>query len=194
MTDESTQKAKNSPRGMWLTLGTASFILVVLVALMAGGWIWHKKPSFCAVCHTPMKSYVDGYKGGDKTLMITQHATGANVVSCLDCHDPKIKQQATEAFHWVTGNYVFPLKRRTFGTRGFCLASGCHDEAKIIKATKDYGGAAPYNLHDPRHGKQECYRCHLTHGKSVLMCNQCHKLKLPNGWVSPSVNGVVPNK
>jgi hypothetical protein len=215
MTDVSTEKGKKSPRRTWLTLGASGVTLVVLVAfvvIMAGGWVWHKKPSFCAVCHTPMKSYVDGYKGGDDTLMITPHATGETilhrgdktlttttppatgktVVSCLDCHEPKIKQETTEAFHWMTGNYVFPLKQRKLGTSGFCLASGCHDEAKIIKATKDYGGVAPYNVHDPRHGKQECYRCHLTHRKSVLMCNQCHKLKLPKGWVAPAVNGVVP--
>ena len=194
MTDVSTEKGKKSPRRMWLTLGAVGVVLVVLLALVAGGLVWHQKPSFCAVCHTPMKSYVEGYKGGDKTLMITQHATGKTVLSCLDCHDPAIKQQATEAFHWVTGNYEFPLKPREFGTRGSCLAAGCHDEAEIIKKTKDYGGATPYNLHDPRHGKQECYRCHLMHEKSVLMCNQCHNLKLPKGWVSPAATGVVTAK
>jgi len=194
MADVSTEKGKKSPRRMWLTLGAVGVVLVVLVALVAGGLVWHQKPSFCAVCHTPMKSYVEGYKGGDKTLMITQHSTGKTVLSCLDCHEPTIKQQATEAFHWVTGNYEFPLKPRAFGTRLSCMASGCHDEAKIIEATKDYGGAAPYNQHEPRHGKQECYRCHSMHGKSVLMCNQCHNLKLPKGWVSPAMNGVVTAK
>jgi hypothetical protein len=194
MTDVSTEKAKKSPRKTWLTLGTVGVVLVVLVALVAGGLAWHEKPSFCGVCHTPMKSYVEGYQSGDKTLLITQHSTGETVLSCLDCHKPTIKQQATEAFHWVTGNYEFPLKQRAFGTRGYCLASGCHDEGKIMKATKDYGGAAPYNQHDPRHGKQECYRCHSIHGKSVLMCNQCHKLNLPKGWVEPAVTGVVTAK
>jgi hypothetical protein len=191
MTDVSTEKGKKSPRRTWLTLVAVGVVLVVLAALVASGLVWHEKPSFCAVCHTPMKSYVDSYQGGDKTLMITQHSTGKTVLSCLDCHKTTIKQDATEAFHWVTGNYEFPLKPRAFGTRGSCLTSGCHDEADIIKKTKDYGGAAPYNLHDPRHGKQECYRCHTMHGKSVLMCNQCHKLKMPKGWVSPSITGVV---
>ena len=93
--------------------------------------------------------------------------------------------------HWVTGDYVFPLKQREFGTSGFCLASGCHDEGKIIEATKDFGGAERYNPHDSRHGRLECYRCHVMHGKSVQMCNQCHNLKLPQGWIAPAVNGVV---
>jgi len=39
-----------------------------------------QEASFCAVCHTPMKSYVDGYKGGDDTLMITPHATGETIL------------------------------------------------------------------------------------------------------------------
>jgi hypothetical protein len=210
MINLSKEFGKKSPRRMLLTLGAAGIVLVVLAGLVAGGLVWHERPGFCAVCHTPMKNYVDGYKGGDKTLMITPHATGKTVlhtgdktltatlhatgntvVSCLDCHKPTIRMQATVGFHWVTGNYEFPLKQRVLGTRSFCLSSGCHVEADIIKATKDYGGAASFNQHDPRHGKQECYRCHSMHGKSVLMCNQCHKLKLPDGWVSPATTGVV---
>jgi hypothetical protein len=191
MTDMNSEEAKKSPRRTWLTLGAVGVVLIVLVAVMAGGSAWHKKPDFCAVCHIPMKSYVEGYEGGDKTLMITQHATAKNELRCLDCHNPGIKEQATEALHWVTGDYVFPLKQRAFGTRGFCLASGCHDEGKMIKETKDYGGAVGYNPHDPRHGKLECNRCHVMHGRSVQMCNQCHKLKLPEGWVAPAVTGVL---
>ena len=215
MSDVSTKKGKKSLRRTWLTFGASGIVFVGLVALLiltVGGWVWHQKPSFCAVCHTPMKSHVQGYNSGDKTLMITPHATGKTVhsgdkplttapqvtgktaLSCLNCHEQTIKQQATEALHWMTGNYEFPLKQRAFGTRGACLATGCHIEAKIIEATKDYGGAVRYNQHDPRHGKQQCDRCHSVHGKSVLMCNQCHNLKLPAGWVSPQVTGVVTAK
>jgi len=191
MTDMSTEKARRSSRKIWTILGAAGVVLIVLVAVMAGGSAWHETPGFCAVCHIPMQGYVDGYQSGDKTLMITQHATGAKVANCLDCHNPGIEEQVTEAVHWVTGDYVFPLKQREFGTRGFCLASGCHDEGKIIKATADYGGAQRYNPHDPRHGRLECYRCHVMHGHSIQRCNQCHTLKLPDGWVAPAVNGAV---
>jgi len=191
MTDMGTEKARKSSRKTWTMLGAASVILVVLVAVMAGGSTWHEKPGFCAVCHTPMQGYVEGYQSGDKTLMITQHAKAEKSMNCLDCHDPGIKEQATEAVHWVTGDYVFPLQQREFGTRGFCLASGCHDEGKITEATKDYDGAQGYNPHDPRHGKLECMRCHVMHGQSIQMCNQCHKLKLPEGWIEPEVNGEI---
>jgi hypothetical protein len=180
---------KKSRHNKWFILVAAGIVMVVMAGLVTGGVVWHQKPSFCAMCHTPMKNYVEGYGSGDKTLMITMHATGKTPLSCLDCHKPTIQEQVTEASHWIEGNYSFPLKQRTFGTRSFCLSPDCHVEADIIKATKDYGGAISYNQHDPRHGKLECYRCHSMHGKSVLMCDQCHKLKLPDGWISPSEAG-----
>jgi hypothetical protein len=182
---------KKSCHRKWFILGAAGIVIVLIVGMVTGGVVWHQKPSFCATCHTPMKSYVDGYKSGNKSLMITMHATGKTALVCLDCHKPTIKEQLTEASRWITGNYDFPLNHQAFGTRRFCLSPGCHVEADIIKATKDYGGAVSYNQHDPRHGKLECYRCHSMHGQSSFMCNQCHNLKLPDGWVSPSVNGVV---
>lgn len=174
-------------RTIWL-VSTA----VVLIALIAGGLVWHQSPSFCgAVCHTPMGTYVKGYHSGDATLLITKHAEGAKGLKCLDCHEATVGQQVKEATSWVSGAYGTPLETRQIGTRAFCLKSGCHDDAKLVQATKDFGGAKGYNPHDPRHGKLECYRCHTMHQKSVLACNQCHKLQLPQGWVAPARNGVV---
>jgi hypothetical protein len=192
---------KKSPRSRMFVLGGAGIVVLAMAGMGTGGMVWHQKPSFCATCHTPMGNFVKGYKSGDKTLMITAHATGksakgtrtTNAVKttqvCLDCHKPTITDQVTQGAHWLTGNYEFPLKQELLGTRNFCLSPGCHIEAEVIKATKDYGGAVPYNQHDPRHGKLECYRCHSMHGQSVLMCNQCHNLKLPDGWISPPTMG-----
>jgi hypothetical protein len=191
MTDMNMEKERKPRSRTWLAIGA---MCLVLAALASGGWAWHQEPNFCAVCHTPMRSYVDGYQGGDPTLMAAQHASGETALVCVDCHEMEIIKDATLGLHWMTGNYVFPLQQREFGTSGFCLAAGCHDEGKIIEATKDYGGATLFNLHDPRHGKQQCYRCHLSHEKSVLMCNQCHRLKLPDGWISPSVTGVIASR
>jgi hypothetical protein len=191
MTDSSREEVRKKIPKKWITRGMAGIVLVALASLTTGGMVWHGRPGFCSICHTPMKSYVGGYVGGDKTLMVTKHATAKVVIKCLDCHNQTTREQATEAIHWVTGNYDFPLKQRVFGTRAFCLASGCHDEATVVKKTTDYGGAVSYNQHDPRHGRLECYRCHSMHGKSVLMCNQCHNLKLPEGWVSPAATGAV---
>jgi hypothetical protein len=192
MIDSLKANGRKSRRSRWFVLGGPGIVMLAMAGMVTGGAVWHQKPSFCATCHTPMGNFVKGYKGGDKTLMITGHAMGKTTrttLVCLDCHKPTIKEQVTQGAHWLTGNYDFPLKQERLGTRNFCLSAGCHVEADIIKATKDYGGAISYNQHDPRHGKLECYRCHSMHGPSVLMCNQCHNLKLPDGWISPPAMG-----
>jgi hypothetical protein len=197
MTKLELEKPANAYRRTALFFGLGT---LVVVALTAGGLAWHRQPGFCGLCHTPMTSYVQGYSGGDDALMITPHAKGKKSVRCLDCHKQTLKQEITEAVHWITGNYDYPLKKREFGTRAFCLESGCHDEGEILKATRDgkmakaanpIGDSSEYNQHDPRHGKQDCNRCHSVHSKSALLCNQCHKLQAPKGWSSPESNGVV---
>ena len=201
---------KKSQNKKLFVLINAGIVVFVFAGLTTGGVIWHAQPGFCGTCHTPMNKYVENFKSGDTTLMITPHATGESLIhakdetsiavhhdknegpiKCLECHDTTIKEQLTEGKHWLTGNYYFPLEERKFGTREFCLSPECHNEDEIIKATENYGGAIPFNQHDPRHGKMECYRCHSMHGKSVLSCNQCHNLKLPEGWIEPQVNGVI---
>jgi hypothetical protein len=196
-----TEMKIEKPRSMFRRSGFMICIVVLIViVLTAGGLAWHRQPGFCGLCHTPMTNYVQDYNGGDDVIMITPHAKAKKPVRCLDCHKQTFKDEVTEAVHWVTGNYEYPLKKREFGTREFCLVSGCHDEGEILKATKEkrmsraintIGDSIEYNQHDPRHGKQSCYRCHSVHGKSVLLCNQCHKLQAPKGWRSPAPNGVV---
>jgi hypothetical protein len=197
MTELKIEKPKAIFRRSGFAIGIG---ILVVISLTAGGMAWHRQPGFCGLCHTPMTSYVQGYNNGDDALMVTPHAKGKKAVRCLDCHKQTFKEEVTEAVYWVTGNYEYPLKKREFGTREFCLASGCHDEEEILKATKEkkmskaintIGDSVEYNQHDSRHGKQSCYRCHSVHGKSALLCNQCHKLQAPKGWKSPAPNGVV---
>lgn len=190
MADGPTEKETRLLRGRSYIPGVA---LIVLALLMSGGVAWHRNPGSCAVCHEPMKRYVDSYQSGDRTLMVTAHAAGRTLLVCLDCHETEFKKDVARGVNWVTGNYKHPLEPREFGTREFCLKSGCHDEASIIKATQNYGGANSYNQHDPHHGKLQCYCCHSAHGKSVFMCNRCHNLKLPAGWVTPSMAGKMTN-
>jgi hypothetical protein len=164
-----------------------------LSGLVTGGIIWHQQPRFCAMCHTPMNKYVQNYYGGDTTLLITKHAMGDTVkLKCVDCHESGLSEQTREGMHWVTGNYTFPFEKRNLGTRSFCMSSGCHDESKLIEATKNHRNSLyTYNQHDSRHGKQECYTCHSVHGESVFTCNQCHKFELSKGWISPQPNGML---
>jgi hypothetical protein len=197
MTEQKTEKPTKAFRRIGLFWGIGVPAAIVLTAV---GFAWHRQPGFCSLCHTPMTSYVQGYNGGDDRLMITPHAKGKKAVRCLDCHKQSLKDNMAVAVHWLTGNYEYPLERREFGTRAFCLTSGCHDEEKILKVTKEkkmskaintIGDSVEYNQHDSRHGKQACFRCHSVHGKSVLQCNQCHKLQEPKGWTSPAPNGVT---
>ena len=131
------EKSQNKKLFVLINVG---IVAVVLAGVTTGGVIWHAQPGFCTTCHTPMSDYVKDYKSGDITLMVTPHAMGKSVIhsedetfmasqnekgerpmKCLDCHEPTIKEQLTEASHWVTGNYYFPLDKREFGTRSFCF-------------------------------------------------------------------------
>jgi len=172
----------------WITIGIVVAVLAILVVV---GLVWHTKPSFCGTfCHSPMAPYAKGYSSGDKTLLITAHAQGSRKLVCVDCHEPKLSQQLSEVKHWVSGDFTDPLEKRNLATRAFCLKK-CHDEDKIIAATKDYGGKKGFNPHDPRHGKMECYFCHSMHSKSTLYCVNCHNAKLPDGWAKPTSKGKI---
>nr|WP_321450836.1 cytochrome c3 family protein [uncultured Carboxylicivirga sp.] len=177
----------------WMFFMVTLGVVIVMSGLVTGGVIWHEQPGFCTSCHTPMSNYVDNYFAGDTSLLITQHAKCDTLqIKCLDCHESVWSEQAREGVHWVTGNYTFPLEKRAFGTRSFCLTVGCHVEAEIIDATQHHENSLfAYNQHDPRHGKLQCYSCHSMHGQSVLSCNQCHEFDLPDGWIAPQPNGVI---
>ena len=185
-------KGNKAPCRTWMILLVAIASVIVLSGLVTGGKAWHDQPGFCTSCHTPMNNYVENYYGGDTTIMITRHATGDTIFKCVDCHSQKLNEQLIQGAHWLTGNYTFPLQKRQFGTRSFCLTEGCHVEAKIIEATTaKHNMSFAFSQHDPRHGKQECYTCHSMHGQSVYSCNQCHHFELPEGWISPQPNGIV---
>lgn len=162
----------------------AASAAVVLVALVAGGLVWHEQPGFCAaICHTPMDMYVDGYNGGDTALLVTVHKTEAQL-ECLDCHESNLSQQVTEGMSWVSGNYSYPLEQRKLATRDACLGE-CHDAEEIINATADWGGEDGVNPHDSHEGDQACGLCHAVHRTSTFYCNSCHNWEQPEGWVEP---------
>jgi len=191
---ESDSMKERSDKSHGRTRMTLIMVFVIIVAvsgLVSGGVIWHRQPGFCAICHTPMISYVENYRGGDTTLMITRHGSVDTTLRCIDCHVSNFNEQLREGVHWLTGNYTFPLEQRKIGTRSYCLSSGCHVEAEIIEATKVHNTSFIYSQHDPRHGKQECYSYHSMHGESVFTCNQCHNFELTDGWIAPQPNGVI---
>ena len=111
-------------------------------------------------------------------------------------------EQATEAVHWITGDYSV-VENATYGgvlgergldqltaARGipndeFCLNSSCHDITRddLKQMTADRAR----NPHNEQHGKQDCTNCHKAHRASVFQCAQCHNdVELPDGWITPA--------
>src|SRR5512135_1035482 len=104
MIEQKTEKRMNTFRRIGLFGGIG---VLAAIALTVAGLAWHRQPGFCGLCHTPMTSYVQGYNGGDSTLMITPHAKGKKAVRCLDCHNQTLKEDITKAVYWLTGNYEY---------------------------------------------------------------------------------------
>ncbi|NTU90274.1 MAG: cytochrome c3 family protein [Actinobacteria bacterium] len=186
--EQVSEKPKKSKKKLGIILGV---IVVVLVAAVAGGLIWHEQPSFCgAICHTPMDPYYEGYESGDTTLLITTHKK-ANA-ECLDCHIPTLSQQIAEGTHWITGDYVFNYEtdrlelRDEFASEEFCLNADCHNMTveDLAVATEDLA----WNPHNTsQHGQIACSSCHRMHSPSVMYCAQCHaeaKKAMPEGWAA----------
>ena len=168
----------------------AGAIVVAIVALGAGMWVWHEQPSFCGtVCHNVMGSYVEGYESGDANLMVSEHARLG--YDCLTCHEPTIGEQVGELATYVKGDYTVPLEDSAVGTRDFCTRAGCHDDWEaVVEATSAWQGTKTvynpegiYNPHDNHRGDGDCGDCHQAHGQSKLYCVECHNMEVPEGWI-----------
>lgn len=185
---EATQKRPVAKRKKWVALGV---IAAVVIVAGVGFTVWHSQPSFCnAICHSPMGPYVEGYSSNDSTKLICAHAEAGN--TCLQCHDPEISTQGSEAMNWVSGNYYDPLESRSseFATREFCFT--CHNDGNpdngedwdaIVAATANWGGSEGTNPHASHMENPECGTCHSVHGQSQMECAACHyNIEVPEGW------------
>ncbi|NPD30866.1 hypothetical protein HLV37_03100 [Eggerthellaceae bacterium zg-1084] len=206
---------KKSKKNRFVILGV---VAVVVIALGAGFWKWHETAGFCAaICHTPMDEYYDTWANGtvDKSgnpvsnpagMLAYAHANydragnqvehGAGM-QCMDCHIPTISEQVHEALSWVTGDYEYPLEKRTLddlvAARGlensseFCINDACHADlqSKDAFVASTAGLSAARNPHTMPHGKVDCGECHNAHTVSTNFCGSCHAdSPVPEGWVS----------
>ena len=94
-------------------------VIVVIVLIGCGFWVWHESPGFCnAMCHDSMNSYVESYdqeagqQGTDKYGNAVSNTNAMLAVShkddsmeCLTCHVPSLSQQLGEVQETITGDY-----------------------------------------------------------------------------------------
>ena len=196
-------------------------VAVVLIVAIAGMWVWHESPSFCgAICHYPMDEYLATYQAtlGESTtdkygnevedssgMMSTLHAavdeeTGEIKAECLDCDQPVITEQVSEAFTWLTGSFLVPLDERDMEdlteARGaedateLCLNEDCHDVTReeLVELTEDMGERNPHTILSElsvSHSEIACTDCHKGHRASVMQCTSCHTdAEVPDGWIT----------
>lgn len=169
-------------------------VVVVIVVCAVGFNIWHQQPSFCnAICHSPMDNYVESYSSGDPGKLVTVHAD--NDVNCLDCHNPKLTEQASEVCAWLGDSYpvdaegnLVDASAQDMASEEFCLRSGCHNWDDVVNSTWGFAdNDAKYNPHSSHQdGSVKCGDCHKSHGTSTLYCAKCHQLNLPEGWEATS--------
>jgi hypothetical protein len=204
--EQGTSTKRKSRKKLFITLG----IIAVMGVVLVGGVVWHNSPSFCStLCHNPMATYVEGYDSGDPNLLLTTHKAQGN--ECLDCHETSIGEQLHEAQVWLAGDFTTPLAASGIGTKEFCLS--CHDWDKTMATTDDYAGlyargistgfqglTKGLNPHRSHMEDVDCGDCHSMHGTSVMQCNECHYLPLPDGWTdvwggagSPSLSDMSAN-
>lgn len=180
--------AQKRARKRWPVV--AGVVAVVLLAAGAGFWVWHEQPSFCnAVCHEPMDAYVEGYYSEPDQMAYTHQTVGK---TCLECHEPKLEEQISEAMVWVAGDFSMGDDGRlaTVGVRAdaaMCTGPGCHDMAEVVESTRNWGGQDGVNPHDSHQGYAlDCSSCHAAHGQSYMYCNTCHDFEVPQGWAEPA--------
>ncbi|MCL2889293.1 MAG: cytochrome c3 family protein [Eggerthellaceae bacterium] len=109
---------------------------------------------------------------GDPHKLVSVHY--AESLECTDCH--------------------FSPDTTNMGNDSFCLES-CHSREAIIAATNDYAGLFARGISTSFRGLDEglnphrshmegvqCGDCHKMHSTSMMDCNECHYLPLPEGW------------
>ena len=163
---------KRSKKGIILAV-----IVVGIVALGAGFWVWHNTPGFCGtMCHDTMGEHLDNFNGTDATKgagLAKVHAD--EKLGCLDCHEAELSVQIAEAKAQLEGKHDnLGLADRYYIDNEKCLS--CHEGSydKLMLKTEDLGD---YNPHNSPHGQINCNECHKGHAAQVDTCGQCH----PNG-------------
>lgn len=114
-----------------------------------------------------MGPYLESYENGDDLARLHKEAN----VTCLDCHTPELKQQATEFIAQITGDYALPLRQKSYAD-DMCLT--CHISPEHIQAQTDLLEKDPHGGNITGHQDFTCNNCHKSHTDQVNQCSKCH--------------------
>jgi len=160
---------KGGRKAPWTIIG-----IVVLVLLLgggiSGGYVLHlsnTSPEFCGVCHI-MQSNVTSYLTSNNLDNIHKQAN----VGCKQCHDYPVTAEISSGIKFITGNYSVDANGKltpvTFNN-DMCLK--CHISYDHVAKQTDF---LTKNPHDSHNGQLPCSTCHVSHGKQIDFCAQCH--------------------
>ena len=156
-------------------------IVLVLVVLVGGGWKYHEQPRFCGdLCHI-MDPYLESWQGSDYGA--SAHA--AEGVTCLDCHEPTIREQVKELVAYVKGDFTVPLEELEVSDE-FCYDCHLLDEHENKEQVVERTAELERNPHNsPLIGEIGCGTCHKMHKPSEDQCAVCHdEVATGAGWTT----------
>jgi len=164
------EKIKKSRRkGPWTIIGIV--VLVILVgAGISGGYVLHlsnTSPEFCATCHI-MQPNVTSYLTSNNLDNIHKQAN----VGCKQCHDYPVSAEISSGIKFFTGNYSVDASGKLLPVKfnnDMCLK--CHISYDFVAKQTDF---LEKNPHDSHNGQLPCNTCHVSHGKQIDFCAQCH--------------------
>lgn len=158
---EDAEVAPREPKKNPRRVIAAAIAAVVVIAAGIGAWTWHEQPSFCnALCHEPMDHHVENYYADDPTIGAALHRTAG--AACLDCHEPRLDEQVSEAAKWVSGDFDNPVTAFVEVGKSTCMTESCHNLSteQFSSLSPDHDGIIAYDA--------PCSSCHAMHDAGKL--------------------------
>jgi len=156
----------------WLkiSIGANIAVLVIAVLFASGSYVVHlsnTSAQFCGACHV-MQPNVTSFLTSTNLDHVHQQAG----VQCKDCHDYPLSAEIKSGINFLTGNYTVDKSGNLQAVKfSDALCTKCHISAQHVATLTDFLAKNP---HDSHNGQLPCNTCHVSHGKQIDYCGQCH--------------------